>query len=83
MIDFYFHKYKLAIEIDELGHADRSINNEIKGQKALEKELNCVFIRINPDGKCFNIFKEINKIHRQIKKSSRKSLIDKTVRIRT
>ena len=83
MIDFYFHKYKLAIEIDELGYADRSINNEIKGQKALEKELNYVFIRINPDEKYFNIFKEISKIHRQIKKSSRKSLIDKTVRIRT
>ena len=83
MIDLYFHKYKLAIEIDELGYADRSINNEIKGQKALEKELNYVFIRINPDEKCFNIFKEISKIHRQIKKSSRKSLIDKTVRIRT
>ena len=77
MIDFYFHKYKLAIEIDELGYADRSINNEIKGQKALEKELNCVFIRINPDEKDFNIFKEINKIHRHIKKSFKKSLIDK------
>ena len=62
-IDLYFHKYKLAIEVDELGHADRNINNEIERQKALEKELNCVFIRINPDEKDFNIFKEINKIH--------------------
>ena len=40
----------------------------LKWQKALEKELNCVFIRINPDEKDFNIFKEINKIHRHIKK---------------
>ena len=23
-IDLYFHKYKLAIEVDELGHADKS-----------------------------------------------------------
>ena len=45
-IDFYFHEYKLAIEVDELGHANRNINNEIQRQKALEKELNCVFIRI-------------------------------------
>ena len=75
-IDLYFHKYKLAIEVDELGHADRNINNEIERQKALERELNCVFIRINPDEKDFNIFKEINKIHRHIKKSTKKSLID-------
>ena len=26
-IDLYFHKYKLAIEVDELGHADRNVNN--------------------------------------------------------
>ena len=44
-------------------------------QKALEKEFNCVFTRINSDEKDFNIFKEINKIH--IKKSFKKSLIDK------
>ena len=68
-IDLYFHEYKLAIEVDELGHTDRNINNEIERQKALERELNCVFIRINPDEKDFNIFKEINKIHRHIKKS--------------
>ena len=77
MIDLYFHKYKLAIEVDELGHTNRNINNEIERQKALEKELNCIFIRINPDEKDFNIFKEINKIHRHIKKSFKKFLIDK------
>ena len=76
-IDLYFHKYKLAIEVDELGHNDRNIDYEIQRQKALERELNFVFIRINPDEKDFNIFKEINKIHRHIKKSSKKSLIDK------
>ena len=73
-IDLYFHEYKLAIEVDELGHTNRNINNEIKRQKALEKELNCIFIRINSDEKDFNIFKEINKIHTHIKKF----LIDKT-----
>ena len=60
-IDLYFHKYKLAIEVDELGHTNRNINNEIERQ-ALEKELTCVFVRINPDEKDFNIFKEINKM---------------------
>ena len=76
-IDLYFHKYKFAIEIDELGHNDRNIDYEIQRQKALERELGCVFIRINLDAVDFNIFKEINKIHRHIKKSSKKSLIDK------
>ena len=85
-IDLCFHEYKLATEVDEFGHADINIHNEIERQKALEKELNCVFIRINPSEKDFNFFKEINKIHRHIKKSFKKSLIDKiwkkTVRIR-
>ena len=62
-IDLYFHKHKVAIEVDELRHADRNLGNEIERQKALEKELDCVFIRINPDKENFNIFKEVNKIH--------------------
>ena len=37
-IDLYFHKYKLAIEVDELGNAERNIYNEIERQKALEKD---------------------------------------------
>ena len=76
-IDLYFYKYKLGIEVDELIHTNRNIDHEIERQKSLEKELNCVFIRINPDKKDCNIFKEINKIHRHIKKSFKKSLIDK------
>ena len=66
-IDLYFHIHKLVIEVDELGHADRNLSNETERQKVLEKELDRVFIRINLDEKDFNIFKEINKIHRHIK----------------
>ena len=76
-IDLYFHKYKLAIEVDESGHNDKNINYEIQRQQTLERELNCVFIRINPDPVDFNVFREISKIQRQIKKSFKKSLIDK------
>ena len=65
-IDLFFHKYKLAIEVDELGHADRNINNEIERQRALEGELNCVFIGINPDERGFSMLREINKIYRHI-----------------
>ena len=32
-IDLYFHGYKLAIEIDENGHRDASIDYEIKTKK--------------------------------------------------
>ena len=65
-IDLYFHKYKLAVEVDEFGHSDRNINDKIERQRALERELNWAFIRINPDEPDFNIFREINKIHRHI-----------------
>ena len=79
-IDLYFHKYKLKIEVDELGHSDRNIDYEIQRQKALEGELDCVFIRINPDAIDFNIFKEINKLHRHInrltKQQTKESIID-------
>ena len=53
---------------------------KLKDKKHLEKELNYIFIRINPDEKDFNIFKEINKIHRHIKQSFKKSLIDKILK---
>ena len=36
-IDLYFHKHKLAIEADELGHADRNLDNEIERQKSIRK----------------------------------------------
>ena len=75
-INLYFHEYKLAIEVDEFWHADINLNNEVEKQKALEKELGCVFIRINPDEENFNLLKSIYEIYRHIKKSSKKSLID-------
>ena len=83
-IGLYFHKYKLAIEVDELGHNDRSADLETQRQRALERELKCVFIRINPVAADFNICKVTNKIHRHINQSTiqqteqktKKSLID-------
>ena len=48
-INIYFHEYNLVIEVDELGHNDRNIDCEIQSQRAIEKELGCVFIRIIPD----------------------------------
>ena len=65
-IDLYFHKYKLEIEVDKLGHNDGSDDHETQRQRALERELNCVFIRINPDKWGFSMLREINKIYRHI-----------------
>ena len=71
-IDLYFHDYRLAIEVDEKGNKDGNTDPEIQRQKALEKELGCEFVRINPDKENFNIFKTINQIHRHIKESTKK-----------
>ena len=60
-VDLCFPKHKLAIEVNEKGHTDRPKNKEEERQKAIE-EIHYEFIRINPDGKYFNIFIEIGKI---------------------
>ena len=44
-INVCFTKYFLAVEIDEQDHASRDLIFEEKRQKALEKKLNCEFIR--------------------------------------
>ena len=75
-IDAYFLKHKLAVEIDERGHNDRDLESEIESQKALEKELDCKFIRISPAKQNFNIFNEINRIHHHIVKSEERLSLD-------
>ena len=76
-VDLYFHKYKLAIAVDELAHADRNINNETEWQRALERQL-------NPDERGFSMLREINRIYRHInqltiqqtKQQTKESVID-------
>ena len=80
--DPYFQEYKLAIEVDELGHNDSNIDYETQRQRATKKELGCVLIRVYLHQKNFHIFKAMNKIHRDIKKSTRKSTFKNTVRTR-
>ena len=61
-IDLYFYEHKLAIEIDELGHNDRDTDYETKREREIKNELNCVFIRTNPDAANFNISELNNQI---------------------
>ena len=76
-IDLYFHGYKLAIEIDENGHSYRNVDYKIKRQKAIEQELGCTFIRIDPDKEDFDIFRAIKEIFGHIKNQLKKALINK------
>ena len=76
-IDLYFYEYKLAIEIDEFGHNDRNTDYEIKRQREIENELNCVFIITNPDDSDFNMYKPKNQIYNHIIKSKEENLKSK------
>ena len=76
-IDLYFYEYKLAIEIDELGHNDRNTDYEIKRQREIEKEINCVFTRTNPDAADFNMNRLRNQIYKHIIKSKEEKLKSK------
>ena len=76
-IDLYFYEYKLAIEIDELGHNDRNTDYEIKRQREIEKKLNCVFIRTNPDAADFNMDRLKTQIYKHIIKSKEEKVKSK------
>ena len=45
----------------------RNVDYKIKRQKAIEQELGCKFIRIDPDKEDFDIFRTIKEIFRHIK----------------
>ena len=64
LIDFYFPKYKLAVEIDELGHPDRDSVKENKRQTEIAKHLDCKFIRINPDKKDVSAYDRLGEIYK-------------------
>ena len=72
LIDYYFRKHKLAIEVDELGHKDRDQTKENKRQIVLKEYLDCEFIRINPHEKDFSAY-ELGKVQTFIDKSKKKN----------
>ena len=73
----FLNDYKLAKKINENGFSDRSIDYEIKRQKAIEQELCCKFIRIDPDKEGSDIFRAINETFRHINNHLKKILINK------
>ena len=84
-IDIYFTKYCLAIEIDEEGHTDRDLIFEEKRQKALEKKLNCTFVRINTSKENFDVDYEASRIQTfisQFKDNKNKKLEDEIEKLK-
>ena len=73
-IDICFTKYFLAVEIDEKGHTNRDLIFEEKRQKALEKKLNCEFIRINTSRENYDASYEASRIQTFISNSNKNKI---------
>ena len=76
-IDIYFTEYCLAVEIDEKGHTDRDLKFEEKRQEALEKKLNCTFIRINTSRENFDVDYEASEIQAFISNFNKNKIKEK------
>ena len=61
-VDLYFTEHKIAVECDEYGHSDRDPQAEADRQDFVTKQLNCQWVRFNPDCKNFSMMKVINQI---------------------
>ena len=62
LIDFYFRKYKLTIEVDKLGHKDRKDQTEEIRRQKFENHYGCNFIIMDPDKANFNFYDGLGKI---------------------
>ena len=65
-VDLYIEEYDLVVECDEYNHSERDPQKEKEREEFIRSELDCEFIRFNPDCKNFSIFKVIGNIHKFI-----------------
>ena len=65
-VDLYLPVQKIAVEIDEFGHADRDAEREAERDKQIASHLQCKFLRFNPDEKGFKISHCIAKLTHHI-----------------
>ena len=68
-LDLYFPEYKIVVECDENGHADRKPCDERSRMDFVNEKLGLTddnWIRFNPDAKDFDVSKVIGKIYTQI-----------------
>jgi very-short-patch-repair endonuclease len=61
-IDMYLPQRKIAIEVDEIGHRNRSAKAEIKRENYIRDQLSCKFVRIDPTTNNFRITKAIGQV---------------------
>ena len=61
-IDLYFPVHCIAVECDEHGHVNYSLQKETQRQAYIENLLGCTFVRYNPDAKKFSVAEVIHKI---------------------
>jgi len=73
-LDLYIPKYNLAIECDEFNHSNRDPEYEEQRESFIKNELNCEFIRFNPDAKNFSTYDVIGEILKHIEKSKNEEL---------
>ena len=66
-----FPELRLVI-VDENWHISRNDEEENERQRKIGTELSCIFYRINPDKKGFNIFVAISEIWQLIKEIKKK-----------
>jgi prophage antirepressor-like protein len=66
LVDYYLPDHKIAIEIDEYEHKDRDVKYEKNREKYLTEEMECIFVRCNPDDPNFTISGLIGRIHKAI-----------------
>lgn len=55
LIDLYFPNQRIALECDEWGHAHYNADDELERQKFIEGQLNCTFVRYNPNAQNFRV----------------------------
>ena len=68
-LDLYFPEYKIVVECDENGHADRKPHKERERMDFVNEKLGLTddnWVRFNPDEKDFDISKVIGKIYTRI-----------------
>ena len=83
-LDLYFSDYKIVIECDENGHADRKPWKERERMNYVNEKLNINdtnWIRFNPDEHDFDIAKVIGRIYRKIDEIKQEA-IEKQVKIK-
>jgi prophage antirepressor-like protein/very-short-patch-repair endonuclease len=69
-LDLYFPEYKIVVECDENGHADRKPYNERERMDFVNETLginDANWVRYNPDEYDFDVLKVISRIHNIIK----------------